>query len=509
MYPAGMQIRLSLRRALPRLPLLCVPRAAPGVVRRGGAADAGWTRAAAAWLVACAGLGGGAGCDVLDDDDGGGGDAEPAVECNPVDDADPVEHAGDLAADEVWGAGLHVVTSTVTVRADALLTLDGCATVRLAPEASLTVDDDAVGLVADGTAARPVVLERLDAGAPWGSLNAFAPATLRLTHTTLRGGGTGSPPASAEFAGASLVVRSFGPEPVDLLFVDHVAVEDSAGLGVMLQESGFLPGSTALTVRGAGTHPVYLGAGYATRLPTGTYEDNGVDAFLLQSVGVGVYENSAPLLHDAVLPARGLPFQVGPADTGADIVVGDGRTESPAALLRIEANVELRLRASTSALGQLLVNGRGAGATSAPQGALIVEGTADAPVVFTSMQPAPAPGDWQGLYFDTVVDERSRIEHAVVRFAGGETLTTGVCVAAAGAPNADADCAIVFFTEDAPPAAFVNDTTIEQSAGCGVYRGWSGDDVDFTAGNTFRDVEGCPQSNVPTENNDCDTGPCR
>jgi hypothetical protein len=502
-----MLILPSLRLVLRRLPLLGVQRFVPGLARRGGAPGGGRAWTAAASLVACAGLGGGAGCDLLDEDDGE--DDEVVVECDPVDDADAVEHAGDLAADEVWGAGLHVVTSTVTVRTDALLTLDGCATVRLAPDASLTIDDDAVGLVADGTATRPVVLERLDADAPWGSMNAFAPATLRLTHTTLRGGGTGIPPASADFAGATLVVRSFGPDPVDLLFVDHVAVEDSAGLGVMLQESGFLPGSTALTVRGAGTHPVYLGAGYATRLPTGTYEDNGVDAFLLQSVGVGVYDNGEPLLHDAVLPARGLPYQVGPDDTGADIVVGDGRSESPAALLRIEAGVELRFRGSTSALGQLLVNGKGVGAASAPQGALIIEGTADAPVVLTSMQPTPAPGDWQGLYFDTVVDERSRIEHAIVRFAGGETLTTGVCVAAAGAPNADADCAIVFFTEDAPPAAFVTDTTIEQSAGCGVYRGWSGDDVDFTAGNTFRDVEGCAQSNVPTENNDCDTGPCR
>jgi hypothetical protein len=446
------------------------------------------------------------GCGAPDDDETGD---EPASACAPVDEAAATEHAGAVAADEVWGPGLHIVTDDVDVGADALLTLQGCAVVRLAPDASIVVDDDAVGVVADGEATRPIVLERRDADAPWGALHAFAPATLRLAHTTLRGGGSSLPPADADFAGATLAVRSFGPDPVDLLFVDDVVVEDSNGLGVFLQGAGFSAGSRDLTVRGAGTHPVYLGAGYATNLPAGRYVDNGVDAFLLQLVGAAVYDNDEPILHDATLPARGLPYQVGQADSGADIVVGDGRDESPAALLRIEAGVELRFRRSDVALGRLLVNGKGTGVTARPQGALVVAGTPAAPVVFTSMQPAPAAGDWQGLYFATAVDDRSRVEHAVVRFAGGESLTTGVCKAAVGASNADADCAVVFFTADAPASAFITDTSIEDSAGCGVYRGWSVDDVDFAAGNSFNNLGGCEQSNVPDANNGCDTGSCR
>jgi len=438
-------------------------------------------------------------------DDGG----EPVVECEPVDEGAAIEHAGAVDDDATWGPGLHLVTGTVTVGTGASLTIEGCAVVRMAADTSIVVDDEAVGLVADGSAERPIVIERADDAAPWGSVNAFGPATLRLQHTTIRGGGTSLAPDDAEFAGASLAVRIFGNDDVDLLFVDTVVVEDSAGLGVLLQGAGFIEGSTGLTVRGAGTHPVYLGASHATHLPSLRSIDNGVDAILLQSVGAAVYDNIDPILHDAVIPDRGVPYQVGRADTGADIVVGDGRDESPAALLRIEAGVELRFRGSDSVLGQLLVNGKGFADNIAPQGALVVEGTPDRPVVLTSLQPTPAPGDWQGLYFDTAVDARSRVEHAVIRFAGGESTTTGVCPAAQGAGNGDADCAVIFFTADAPPSAFITDTSIENSAGCGVYRGWSVDTVDFTDGNTFSGLGGCEQSNVPDANNGCDTGPCQ
>lgn len=448
-----------------------------------------------------------AACGTTDDENPPEG--ELVSECAPLDEAAATEHAGAVAANEVWGPGLHIVTDDVEVGAGALLTLQGCAVVRLAPDASIVVDDEAVGFVADGKPTRRILLERRDADAPWGAVHAAAPATLRLSHTTLRGGGSSLPPADANFAGATLAVRSFGSAPVDLLFVEDVVVEGSRGLGVFLQGAGFVTGSRELTVRGASTHPVYVGAGFATNLPTGQYVDNGVDAFLLQLVGAAVYDNDAPILHDATLPARGLPYQVGPANTGADIVVGDGRDDSPSALLRIEAGVELRFRRSDVALGRVLVNGKGSGATAAPQGALVVAGTPEAPVVFTSMEPTPAAGDWQGLYFATAVDDRSRIEHASVRYAGGESLTTGVCKAAVGASHPDADCAVVFFTAAPPPSAFVTGTSIEDGAGCGVYRGWPVADVDFTAGNTFENLKGCTQSNVPDASNGCDTGPCK
>jgi hypothetical protein len=235
------------------------------------------------------------------------------------------------------------------VGSGASLIIEGCAVVRMAADTSIVVDDEAVGFVADGSAERPIVIERADAGAAWRSVNAFGPATLRLQHTTIPGGGTSQARDDAEFAGTSVAVRVFGNDDVDLLFVDTVVIEDSTGVGVLLQGAGFI---------------------------------------------------------------------------------------------------------------------------------------------------------------DVAVDPRTRIEQAVIRFAGGESTTTGVCPAAQGASSGDADGAVIVFTAEAPSSAFITNTAIEHSAGCGIYRGWSVDGVDFTDTNTFSDLGGCAQSNVSDANSGCDTGPC-
>jgi hypothetical protein len=428
--------------------------------------------------------------------------------CDP-ENSTPTEHSGTIVVDEVWGAGLHLVTSTVTVGAGASLQVAACAVVRLAPDASIVVDDEAAGLGALGDVEQPVVFERADASAAWGALVAFAPATIQLYNTTLRGGGgTIADVAAAENAGASIAVRNQTGSLVDQLFVDNVVVEDSTGVGVMLQHTGFRGSSTGLIVRGAGSHPLYLGAGNATLLPLGDYVDNATPAILLQSVGVAAYDNTEAILHDATLPNRGVPYQVGPADVGADILVGDGRVESPSATLTIEPGVELRFRNSASALGQLFVTGKLVDGGSTEQGALIAVGTADAPIVFTSMKPSPAAGDWLGLSLRVQVSAVTRVEHVEVRYAGGQSLTTGRCVAAPGAANNDADGAVVVSVEREPPA-FLADSLVANSAGCGVYRGWSGGVVDFASSNTFVDVAGCEQSNVPDDLGSCDTGTCQ
>ncbi|MCP4691323.1 MAG: right-handed parallel beta-helix repeat-containing protein, partial [Desulfobacterales bacterium] len=52
-------------------------------------------------------------------------------------------------------------------------------------------------------------------------------------------------------------------------------------------------------------------------------------------------------------------------------------------------------------------------------GALAVQGTADAPVTFTSNEIAPAPGDWNGIHFVHYTrDDASIVNHAVVEYGG-------------------------------------------------------------------------------------------
>jgi hypothetical protein len=50
--------------------------------------------------------------------------------------------------------------------------------------------------------------------------------------------------------------------------------------------------------------------------------------------------------------------------------------------------------------------------------ALVVQGTAAQPVLFTSAKSSPAPGDWAGLWLAT--SNGSQIDHAIIEYAGGD-----------------------------------------------------------------------------------------
>jgi hypothetical protein len=44
---------------------------------------------------------------------------------------------------------------------------------------------------------------------------------------------------------------------------------------------------------------------------------------------------------------------------------------------------------------------------------------------------------------------------------------------------------------------FITNTQIQHGLGCGFYRGWHGTDVDFRGTNSFTDIAGCSQTNIP------------
>ena len=60
-------------------------------------------------------------------------------------------------------------------------------------------------------------------------------------------------------------------------------------------------------------------------------------------------------------------------------------------------------------------------------GILDVQGTAGKPVTFTSAADEPAPGDWDGIEIkDTADGEQSRLEYAVIKYAGPGVTLRGV-----------------------------------------------------------------------------------
>lgn len=329
-----------------------------------------------------------------------------------------------------------------------------------------------------------------------------APAQLSLAHATLVGGGTAGDYKTAQELGATLEVRGgSGAALPAVLAVDHVTVDGSSGIAVFLDAARFAPGSTALTITRAGFHPILLGADSATELPDGAYTGNAVDAILLQSVGTAAaFEQTRSIAADTVLHDRGVPYQVGVLPTA--ITVGDGVAGHPLATLMIEAGVTLAFVPQTPGTSSRL--------QVRPPGALVVAGTAAHPVVFTSSAATPAPGDWQGIEFRNFLDPTSHIDHAAIDYAGGASAAVGVCEWKAGSGDRAELAAVILSVPDGdqPATGMISNTSFAHSAGAAIYRGWRATDVDLQPTNTFTDIAGCLETDVPNASNACPTTAC-
>ncbi|MGZ3425377.1 MAG: hypothetical protein ACXVCV_01955 [Polyangia bacterium] len=434
----------------------------------------------------------------------GCGDSGGSSSCSPS--GAPITHTADILADETWASGIHVVPATIRVRSGARLTIAACTQVQLGASASIVVDKTAAGLSAQGTASDPITFLP-QAGSPWGAVQVAAPATAVLSYTTLQGGGGAAPHSAATFEGASLIAQGDTTTPPVVLTADHLTVTGSTGLGVFLQGARFADSSSQLVITSSGYYPVYGGVASAASLPSGTYTGNAIDQILLQRVSAATLDDAGPLLVDATLHNRGVPYRVGTTPTS--ISVGSGRPTDPGELLTIEAGVTMLF--TPQGLGgrsQLIVKGINDGGSGLPQGALLVAGTLATPVTFDSAADAPAAGDWQGLYFSAFVDPRTVVSGAIIADAGGNSGSVGVCEAAPGTGMAEASCAVDIFTLS-PPTPFLQMSIIRNSALCGIYRGWSVDEVDFSGANQFNGVPGCIQTNIPDIHNACPPVACQ
>lgn len=438
---------------------------------------------------------------------GGGGGANQLPDAPPAIDAAPscapstivATHQGAIAASETWATGVHRVTGSVTVTAGTL-TIAPCTEIRLAANASITIAATATALIAEGSEAEPIRFVRDAAAQPWGRIQATAPARLSLAHATLIGGGTAGDYRTAEELGAMIEARGAAATLPTVLGVDHVTVDGASGIAVFMNAARFTAASTALTITRAGFHPILLGADTATELPAGAYTGNTADSILLQSAGTAAaFEQARPIVADTVLHDRGVPYQVGVLPTA--ITVGSNVATDPPATLTIEAGATLAFVPEAGSTSRLQVR---------QPAALVVAGTATSPVTFTSAAAAPAAGDWQGIEFRGFLSPASHITHAVIDYAGGPSFAIGVCEWQAGSGNRAQLAAVIISVPDDehPNADMIGSTAIDHSAGAGIYRGWTTTDVDLITGNTFNDVAGCLETNVPNAQNACPATSC-
>ena len=167
-----------------------------------------------------------------------------------------------------------------------------------------------------------------------------------------------------------------------------------------------------------GSYPIQLRAMTGADLTGNTFIDNGIQA--IERLGEEVTS-------DTVWRNAGVPYAV----TG-DITVRHSsydyshsyRANGRLAALTIEPGVEVRFNPGTG-----LYIGKYLNSSYSYWGALKAQGTAEAPIIFTSNAPVPVPGDWKGIYFTDVIDDATTLlEHCVVEY-GGHTHSANVYVA--------------------------------------------------------------------------------
>lgn len=424
------------------------------------------------------------------------GDGGPDIDANVPSTCTPATGAGTthstIDGDETWTAAAspHVVDTSSTIGAGKTLTLEPCAVVQLKAGIGLLVEGK---LLAQGAADKPIRIERGDSASAWSSIEARQGASLSLAYVTVEGGGFSNGGRPTQFG--MLDIRGnqdVAAQPA--LLADHVTLKGSESLGIWLREGGgFAPGSKDLTITGGKDFPMLIWGRALRTLPSGTYTGNATDEIIIPGNG-----GTDDIQEDTTLADHGVPYRVGGPTGGATLVVRNTAGTIP--LLTIQAGVTLRFDAN----GRVDLDS----ASDLAIGALRVEGTADKPVIFTSAKAAPAAGDWTGIVFEGLPDPRTKIAYAKISYAGGTSGISSYGCPSPGAPSFANQGAIIF-AGGAPPAGAVSNTTIDNSAGEGIVRGWTGAEVDMLATNTFTGIARCNQTLPKPQNGVCpDPAPC-
>lgn len=424
------------------------------------------------------------------------GETPAPTSCPALEDVTPIVHPRTLTQSERWTATApHRVEGDTSLAPGVTLTIDPCARVVFARDASLTVSRNGANLIAEGTATQPITFAG-DRGARWGQVTIEQPARASLRYVNLSDGG-----ADRFHGHATIMLRGDALTPAKpVARLDHVTVTGSLGPGVRVDRAAtFAMGSTDLRVSRSGgdvvPFPVVIGEHAIDALPTGVYTGNRTDEILIAPEGANA---RGGLQEDATLHDRGVPYRIG--DSAVDrFAIGAGGSDAPRrTTLTIEPGVVMRFHPATVLEVEHYTG------EFAASGVLRAVGTADRPIVMTSASATPRAGDWRGVWYGGVPSADNRLEHVRLEYTGHDC----GCILHTCSDVQGHEAAVIFSA--APPSAFIRDVTFAHGSSHGVFRGWRGAaSPDFAAGNTFEDMAGCAQT-LPSLPDGCGGRPaCR
>ncbi|MCU0699208.1 MAG: hypothetical protein MUC96_22095 [Myxococcaceae bacterium] len=395
-------------------------------------------------------------------------------------------HADTITADETWTAATspHVLKS---IRIEATVTIEPCAVVLVERNARVQVGNSGTGkagkVVAagrlEGNVLEPVVFRPQNAGDFWGSLFVFPTGSLDLSYTALVNGGQKDTPDT----NATIEARGEQMKPVrPMIRARYVVIKDSGSQGLTLRNyAGFAADSEALIVTGAGAQPeadARFPTGYALDLQPAGINSIPKGSVLTGNRREGILVRSVTRLDvDEAFVNRGVPYVI----DGSFLMYDLGRST---VTLRIEAGVTMKFKKSGAGdIGLTLGNL----ASRAPV-RLIAQGTAEQPILLTSAEATPAPGDWAGVYLGNVASDGNVFESVTVEYAGGATGTRGYgCGPLSNVGG-------LLFIETRPETAFVKNCTFRNLLGAGIVSGWTSDadGPNLAPTNTFSNIAPVP-----------------
>jgi hypothetical protein len=397
-----------------------------------------------------------------------------------------VTHSADITASEAWAGGgvTHRVPSSISLRSDAVVTIAACAIVELGPGVSISLRDNSQ-LVSAGLNDFDsfVTFRRADPGQAWGTLRGYTHTSLiDLRDTYLVGGGAfgglGDPTIAVSGEG-------YGSPNAAVLRVQDVYVSESAGVGVWLDaNAAFTSDSDFLSISGSGGRPVHTTMMALGSIPDGNYIGNGTDEILIHGPTANVFADMT--VRNLGVPVR-IPF------TG--LYVGPAPPATSPVTLTLRPGVVFEFPRVGGQPGARMTFGTNGAAPNNLTGVLNAMGTAAEPIIFTSGEDTPTPGDWEGIWLNTA--NGSRLDYVEVSYAGAPNgIQSNNC-----RPASTEDQAAIlvgsFSDQYVPPADLITNSRIAYSAYYGINAMWLAptfNSPDLTTSNVFENNARCRQT---------------
>lgn len=330
-----------------------------------------------------------------------------------------------IAEDTTWTGAqgpLHLLGSTYVqdLTNAPTLTISGGAELRFAPNAGLWIGYSYAGrLVADG-AGSEILFTSASATPTPGDWYGIVLGTRLEPGAAIRDARIEYAGLSASFPGALYLNND---EPLTLDGV-HFANNDRHDIYLGLSANLVASGCTLSTLR-------YIDDSVQATWDGNTFIDWGATTSTVSLAGAdaishgNLFQPVAGAVVNLIPGSIAEDTTLGP-DPGPYVVAGSiyAQDASTSPTLTIEPGVELRMTANQGLFVGLTYPGR-----------LIADGSAGAPIRFTSSQPSPAPGDWAGISIGSQSLAGSLISNARIEYAGGSASQPGALYLNNNAPT--------------------------------------------------------------------------